>query len=161
MTEKIRADNVIQGALDEGSRQMKGERHTGETPLPHFSGTAGQPDAGPLRGGKAISLTIDGGAFIGQEGELLVDAINRAQVQLSQVCYHPQLGSIQTCDTCIVEVDGKLARACGTPVTDGLIIKTQTSAARTAQREGHGQNPGQPRPLLHHLRQQQRQLHGA
>ena len=136
MTEKIRTDNVIQGALDEGSRQMKGERHTGETPLPHFSGTAGQPDAGPLRGGKAVSLQIDGGAFIGQEGELLVDAINRAQIQLSQVCYHPQLGSIQTCDTCIVEVNGNLTRACGTPVTDGLIIKTQTRAARTAQREG-------------------------
>jgi predicted molibdopterin-dependent oxidoreductase YjgC len=26
---------------------------------------------------------------------------------LSQVCYLPQLGPIQTCDTCIVEVNGE------------------------------------------------------
>ena len=140
MTEKIRRDDVTQGALDEGSRQLKGERHSGATPLPHFYAAndqrAGTPDAGPLRGGKAVSLKIDGGAFIGKEGELLVDAINRAQIQLSQVCYHPQLGSIQTCDTCIVEVDGQLVRACGTLVKDGLSVKTQTTAARTAQREG-------------------------
>ena len=140
MTEKIRSDDVIQGALDEGSRQTKGERRSGETPLPHFYAAknerAGTPDAGPLRGGKAVSLRIDGGAFIGQDGELLVDAINRAQIQLAQVCYHPQLGSIQTCDTCIVEVDGELVRACGTLVKDGLTVRTQTTAARTAQREG-------------------------
>ncbi|AWN22781.1 formate dehydrogenase subunit alpha [Deinococcus irradiatisoli] len=140
MTEKVRRDNVVQGAVDDGSLQRKESRRSHETPQPEFyaptSGRAGQPDIGPVRGGKAVSIQIDGGHFIAQSGELLVDAINRAQVQLSQVCYHPQLGSIQTCDTCIVDVGGTLVRACGTPVTDGLVVKTQTSAARTAQREG-------------------------
>jgi formate dehydrogenase major subunit len=42
----------------------------------------------------------------------LIDGINRAGLPLSQVCYHPQLGPIQTCDTCIVEVDGELGSAC-------------------------------------------------
>ncbi|AZI41714.1 formate dehydrogenase subunit alpha [Deinococcus psychrotolerans] len=141
MTEKIRRDNVIQGAVDEGGLQTKSDIHSGETPLPHFYGTAGQPDAGPLRGrspknNAAVSLKIDGGAFTGQAGELLIDAINRAQIEVAQVCYHPQLGSIQTCDTCIVEVDGQLVRACATPVRDGLTVRTQTNAARAAQREG-------------------------
>jgi formate dehydrogenase major subunit len=34
-------------------------------------------------------------------------------VELPQVCHHSQLGPIQTCDTCIVEVNGELVRACG------------------------------------------------
>ena len=140
MTEKLRKDDVVQGATDEGKLQQRGSEQSGETPQPHFygktSGRAGQPDIGPVRGGKAVSIRIDGGNFIAQSGELLVDAINRAKIELSQVCYHPQLGSIQTCDTCIVEVNGTLSRACGTPVTDGLTVRTQTSAARTAQREG-------------------------
>ncbi|WP_420597003.1 formate dehydrogenase subunit alpha [Deinococcus sp.] len=138
MTEHKRKDDVIQGGLDDASRQLKGQQQSGETPLPHFSAAAraGQPDAGPLRGGQTVSIQIDGVSFAAKEGELLVDAINRAQIELSQVCYHPQLGSIQTCDTCIVEVDGNLTRACGTPVRSGLSVKTQTNAARAAQREG-------------------------
>src|ERR1700681_3098007 len=45
------------------------------------------------------------------------------------------LGPIQTCDTCIVEVDGKLARACGTLVADGSSVLTASSKAVAAQRE--------------------------
>jgi len=36
----------------------------------------------------------------------LIDVINRAGVQISQVCYHPQLGPIQTSDTCMVKTTG-------------------------------------------------------
>ncbi len=166
MTEKIRSDDVIQGALDEGSRQMKGERRSGETPLPHFYAAnnerAGTPDAGPLRGGKAVSLRIDGGAFIGQDGELLVDAINRAQIQLAQVCYHPQLGPIQTCDTCIGGGGRRAGAGPAAPWSQaGLTVTHPDQAARTAQREAYGPDRGQPRPVLHRLRQQQRQLHGS
>jgi len=59
------------------------------------------------------NITIDGCVVEAQPGERLIEAINRAGIQLPQVCYHPQLGPIQTCDTCMVEVDGKLVRACG------------------------------------------------
>src|SRR5712691_3783861 len=70
-----------------------------------------------------------------QEGERLVDAINRAGLQLSQVCYHPQLGPIQTCDTCIVEIDGRLVRACSTSVSTGIMVKTTTPTATAARAE--------------------------
>ena len=35
----------------------------------------------------------------------MIDVINRCGEDVPQVCYHPQLVPIQTCDTCIVEVD--------------------------------------------------------
>ncbi|MCU1261844.1 MAG: putative formate dehydrogenase [Bryobacterales bacterium] len=68
-------------------------------------------------------------------GERLIDAINRAGLPLSQVCYHPQLGPIQTCDTCIVEVDGQLVRACSTIVFSGMSVMTTGEAATAARAE--------------------------
>ena len=54
------------------------------------------------------SVTIDGLSHAFVPGERLVEAINRSGTIIPQVCYHPQLGPIQTCDTCIVEVNGQL-----------------------------------------------------
>src|SRR5947207_13567902 len=75
---------------------------------------------------------VDRGA---RAGERLIDVINRAGIELAQVCYHPQLGPIQTCDTCMVEADGKLVRACATIVTDGMKVSTKSPAAVAAQRQ--------------------------
>ena len=68
-------------------------------------------------------------------GERLIDSLNRNGIVIPQVCYHPQLGPIQTCDTCMVEMDGKLVRACGTDAVDGAQVETASPRARTAQRE--------------------------
>jgi formate dehydrogenase major subunit len=82
-----------------------------------------------------MSVTINGKPQAIEPGEHLIDAINRSGVQIPQVCYHPQLGPIQTCDTCMVEVDGKLVRACGTPAADGMNVVTSSARADAAQRE--------------------------
>ncbi len=83
----------------------------------------------------AASISLNGKDLAITSGELLIDAINRAQAPLPQVCFHPQLGPIQTCDTCMVEVDGKLVRACGTKAADGMRVATETARATAAQRE--------------------------
>ncbi len=70
-----------------------------------------------------------------EPGELLIDAVNRAGIAIPQVCYHSQLGPIQTCDTCMVEVDGKLVRACGTHAGDGVRVETTSARAEAARRE--------------------------
>ena len=82
-----------------------------------------------------MSVTIDGGIHEARDGERLIDVINRAGVALAHVCYHPQLGPIQTCDTCMVEVNGKLARACATSVAAGMDVSTTSSKASAAQRQ--------------------------
>lgn len=81
------------------------------------------------------TITIDGSAHQAAAGERLIDALNRAGCAVPQVCYHPQLGPIQTCDTCMVEVDGRLARACATEVREGMTVATGSPAASAAQRE--------------------------
>jgi len=82
-----------------------------------------------------ITVTIDGVVHEAMNGERLIDIINRVGIKISQVCYHPQLGPIQTCDTCMVEMNGQLARACATIVSAGMAIFTKSEKAAAAQRE--------------------------
>jgi formate dehydrogenase major subunit len=82
-----------------------------------------------------IPVTIDGVVQEATSGERLIDVINRVGVKISQVCYHPQLGPIQTCDTCMVEIDGQLVRACATSVSANMKVLTKSEKAGAAQRE--------------------------
>ncbi|MFC3915910.1 formate dehydrogenase subunit alpha [Deinococcus metalli] len=109
----------------------------GKTDVPQSTDSRHTP--GPVRParGARVHITVDGVAQEAWLGEPLIDVINRAQIPLAQVCYHPQLGPIQTCDTCSVEIGGVVGRACGTPVQAGMVVRTQTTAARTAQRDAY------------------------
>jgi formate dehydrogenase major subunit len=80
-------------------------------------------------------VIIDGTAREFAPGERLIEVLNRAGAHVPQVCYHPRLGPIQTCDTCMVAVDGKLVRACGTPAREGVLVSTTSAMAGKAQRE--------------------------
>src|SRR5262245_54236858 len=80
-----------------------------------------------------FGIDIDGNLLQATADERLIDVINRGDSKVPQVCYHPQLGPIQTCDTCMVEVDGKLVRACGTTVLPGMRVSTNSPSAAEAQ----------------------------
>lgn len=82
-----------------------------------------------------MSATVNGTTVEIRPGERLIDLLNRINTVIPQVCYHPQLGPIQTCDTCMVEVNGKLVRACAAEVEDGSRIHTASPRAVAAQRE--------------------------
>ena len=95
-----------------------------------------------------------------QPGDRLIDAINRAGIPLSQVCYLPILGPIQTCDTCIVEVGWQA----GPRLRYGDVCRNEGlhHGGPRASRPHRSVRPhsARSRALLHGLRQQQRQLHG-
>ncbi len=80
-------------------------------------------------------LIIDGSVRDAQVGDRLIDVILSAGIDLPSVCYHPQLGPIQTCDVCMVHVNGKLVRACGVVVGEGMEVATNSPAAAAARRE--------------------------
>lgn len=80
-------------------------------------------------------VSINGTIQEAKPEELLIEVINRSGASLPQVCYHAQLGPVQTCDTCMVEVNGRLVRACATPVCDGMQITTKSAKAAAAQVE--------------------------
>jgi formate dehydrogenase major subunit len=81
------------------------------------------------------SVTVDGHTHEAAVGERLIDLFNRNGIAVPQVCYHRQLGPIQTCDTCLVEIDGRLARACATQVSTDVVVSTASPSATAAQRD--------------------------
>jgi formate dehydrogenase major subunit len=82
-----------------------------------------------------IEISVDGTLVAASEGELLVEAILREK-DIPHICYHsPLMGPIQTCDTCLVEVDGKLVRSCGTKVTSQMRVVTESKKAKDARAE--------------------------
>ncbi len=83
----------------------------------------------------SINIKVDGTDMVAAPEERLVDLLNRIGTNIPQVCYHPQLGPIQTCDTCMVEADGKLVRACATLVAAGMEVSTKSPRAMAGQRE--------------------------
>ena len=82
-----------------------------------------------------IRVVIDDVVCDAEVEEALVDLINRLGKKIPQVCYHEQLGPIQTCDTCMVEVNGQLVRACATEAADGMVVSTKSAKATAAQVE--------------------------
>ncbi len=82
-----------------------------------------------------IQVDVDGEIVSIAEGETVLSAILRHQNEFPHICYHPALGPIETCDTCIAEVDGQLVRACSTTASAGMKVKTKNIASRFARKE--------------------------
>ena len=93
------------------------------------------PKESAVAAAAAHGIEIDGVVHLIGQREYLIDVLNNAGTVLPQVCYHQQLGPIQTCDTCMVEVDGQLVRACGTKASPGMKVVTESERADVARRE--------------------------
>ena len=83
-----------------------------------------------------IKIYLDHQEYSVQSGITILEAVNQAGLALPQVCYVPEVDPIQTCDTCIVETDGKLVRSCATPISQGMNISLSSDRAKAAQTEG-------------------------
>ena len=82
-----------------------------------------------------VNISVDRHATAAKDGELLLEAILREK-EIPHICYHSRLmGPIQTCDTCLVEVDGTIVRSCGTNVTAGMQVVTDSKRAKDARDE--------------------------
>jgi len=86
------------------------------------------------------TIEVNGGTVAAQSGELLIDALNRTaamrgETSVPQVCYLKPMGAIGSCDTCMVELNGVLVRACETQVSAGQRVLTRSEKADVGQRE--------------------------
>jgi formate dehydrogenase major subunit len=86
------------------------------------------------------TITVDGSTVAAQTGEPLIDAIKRSSEMrgvktIPHVCYLEPMGVIGSCDTCMVEIDGELVRACETAVGAGMQVVATSDRTDVAQRE--------------------------
>ncbi|MGE5589766.1 MAG: molybdopterin-dependent oxidoreductase, partial [Bacillota bacterium] len=75
-----------------------------------------------------VTFTIDGKTGQAPKGTLLVEAAKAVGVEIPVFCYHPKLDPAGVCRMCLVQVEKmpKPVTACTTPVTEGMVVHTQT-----------------------------------
>lgn len=75
-----------------------------------------------------VTVTIDGRTTQVPKGTLLVEAAKTVGIEIPVFCYHEKLDPAGVCRMCLVEVEKipKPQTACTTPVTDGMVVHTQT-----------------------------------
>ena len=82
-----------------------------------------------------MSIKINGSPVEFEQGKTILQVLNEEKILHPQICYMPEVDPIETCDTCIVEVDGKLVRACSTPAIAGMEVQLASPRAKEAQTE--------------------------
>ncbi|MEO8500732.1 MAG: 2Fe-2S iron-sulfur cluster-binding protein [Vicinamibacteria bacterium] len=79
--------------------------------------------------------TIDGKEIEVAAGTSVIQAAEQAGVRVPRFCYHDDLPVDGNCRMCMVEIEKfpKLQIACGTPVTDGMVVKTQVTSEKAKE----------------------------
>ncbi|HUT97256.1 MAG TPA: molybdopterin-dependent oxidoreductase, partial [Dehalococcoidales bacterium] len=83
-----------------------------------------------------ISLTIDGQEVKAKAGMTVLEAAQSAGIYIPTLCADPDLKPYGGCRLCIVEIE-KLRgfpTSCTTPVTEGMVVKTNTDAVNEIRR---------------------------
>jgi len=80
-------------------------------------------------------ININGVPYEVKEGATILDTINQHDIPHPQICHVPAVDPIETCDTCIVEVNGQLVRSCSTKAVDGMNVLLTSDKAKAAQTE--------------------------
>jgi len=84
----------------------------------------------------AIKLTIDGQEVKARAGMTVLEAAQSAGIYIPTLCADPDLKPYGGCRLCIVEIEKMrgLPIACTTPVTEGMVVKTNTPTVNEVRR---------------------------
>jgi NADPH-dependent glutamate synthase beta subunit-like oxidoreductase/ferredoxin len=80
------------------------------------------------------TLTIDGSTLPITEGEPLLHVARRAGLDIPTLCYLDRCGPLNTCQVCLVKVNGKLVPSCGTKAEPGMVVESETEEVHEARR---------------------------
>jgi NADH-quinone oxidoreductase subunit G len=84
-----------------------------------------------------VHLTIDGTPVAVPPGTLVWAAAQQAGIEIPIYCYHPKMPPLGACRMCFVEIE-KVPKppqtACTTPVSEGMVVHTNTEMVLKARR---------------------------
>jgi len=86
-------------------------------------------------GPDVVTVTIDGKEVQVPRGELLIKVAQEHGTYIPRFCWHERMKPVGMCRMCLVEIEGMrgLQISCATPVTDGMVVHTQSPGVKTAQ----------------------------
>jgi len=82
-----------------------------------------------------LEIELDGKKVQVPAGSMIMHAAEKAGQTIPHFCYHKKLSIAANCRMCLVEVEKapKPMPACATPVTQGMVVRTQSEKAIRAQ----------------------------
>ncbi len=86
---------------------------------------------------KKINLKINGTAVQVPENYTVLQAAQKIDIDIPTLCYDPNLDKFGACRMCVVEIEGmkKLMTACTVPVSEGMVVWTETEKVVNARKE--------------------------
>jgi NADH-quinone oxidoreductase subunit G len=75
-----------------------------------------------------VKIFIDDCPVEVKQGAMILEAAEKAGIDIPHLCYHPAFPPEGSCRMCLVEIEGapKLELACSTPVREGMKVYTRT-----------------------------------
>ena len=82
-----------------------------------------------------VTLTIDGKEVQAPRGELLIKVAQNHGSYIPRFCWHERMKPVGMCRMCLVEVEGMrgMQISCATPVSDGMVVNTQSPNVKAVQ----------------------------
>src|ERR1700757_4116578 len=83
-----------------------------------------------------VKFTIDGHELEAAPGTLVIEAAKRAGIEIPSFCYYEGYSLQAACRMCLVEVEKmpKQMAACTLPVSEGMVVRTETPAIKDARK---------------------------
>ncbi len=85
---------------------------------------------------KNVTITVDGKQITAPAGTLLIEACKAVGIEVPSFCYYPGLALQAACRMCLVRIEKmpKLQTACTVPITDGMVVTTESDEVRQARK---------------------------
>jgi predicted molibdopterin-dependent oxidoreductase YjgC len=82
-------------------------------------------------------MTINGKGIKAEPGMTVLEAARTHGIYIPTLCDHAKLASVGACRLCLVEIENMhgFSSACTLPVTDGMIVRTETETLQNMRRE--------------------------
>lgn len=83
-----------------------------------------------------VKITIDGVSLEVPKSYTILDAAREAGIDIPTLCHLKDINEIGACRMCIVEIEGArgFATSCVMPVSEGMVVRTNTPAIRDARK---------------------------
>ena len=81
-----------------------------------------------------FTITIDGRPVEVAPGESVLAAARQVGFDIPTLCYLEKCGPLNTCQVCLVKINGKLVPSCGTKAAPGMVVESETTDVHEARR---------------------------
>jgi len=90
--------------------------------------------AGEAAGPPLVSITVDQRTVEVPAGTTVLQAAAQLGIKIPTLCYLEKCGPLNSCQVCLVKINGRLTPSCGTKVEPGMAVESESVEVHEARR---------------------------